>query len=194
VRLFVAVDIGDEARAQLRRVRTALEQRLAAATRAPRVTWVAGEAAHVTVRFIGEVPDATADRVRGALAAPFPVEAYDLELSGAGAFPNHRRPRVVWIAITTGQLETAQVAKAVNARLEPIIGPAEDRPFRAHLTVARVKELVPFDWDAALKGVEAGRTVSRIDRVTLYQSRTSPKGPTYTALCTTALAIDDTRH
>jgi 2'-5' RNA ligase len=188
VRLFVAVDIGDETRAQLRRVRNALERHLAEVRRAPRVTWVAAESAHVTVRFIGEVPEATAERVRAALASPFSIAPYELELSEIGGFPNHRRPRVVWIGIKAGQQETAQVAAAVNARLEPVVGAGEERPFRAHLTVARVKEFVPFDWDAAFQSIEAGRTVSRIDRVTLYQSRTSPRGPTYTALCATALA------
>lgn len=187
MRLFVAIDISESTRAQLREVRHALERRLAAAGRAPRVTWVADDAAHVTVRFIGEVPDATADRVRAALRTPFAQAPYDLVFSGTGAFPNSRRPRVVWIGALHGHEQSAELAAAVNQRLNPVVGQGEARPFRAHLTVARVKESVPFEWDVALRNVKGGRTVSRIDHVTLYQSKTSPKGPTYTALCVTPL-------
>jgi RNA 2',3'-cyclic 3'-phosphodiesterase len=188
VRLFVAIDIGESTRAQLRVVRDALTRQLTAAPRAPRVTWVADDAAHVTLRFIGEVPDATADRVRAALLPSLAHAPYDLVFSGVGTFPNRRRPRVVWIGTVLGQEETARLAAVVQQRLEPILGNSAERAFRAHLTVARVKEPVPFDWDGALSNVTVGGTVSRIDHVTLYQSKTSPKGPTYTALCVTPLA------
>lgn len=192
MRLFVAVDVSDDTRAQLGRVRNVLESRLAASRKAPRVTWVAEAAAHVTVRFIGEVSEETAEKVRGALAAPFEIPAYEMHFEGVGAFPNRRRPRVVWVGATRGQDETAAVAAAVNARLDPLIGPGEERAFRAHLTIARVKEPAPFDWDAALAATNAGRSRSPIDHVTLYQSKTSPKGPAYTAMCTTSLGLSHT--
>lgn len=191
MRLFVALDLSDETRAQLRRVRDALAERLGAARHAPRVTWVADEAAHVTVRFIGEVADSMAGQVQATLSSPLPIAPYDLEFRGLGAFPNARRPRTVWIGATAGQRETAAVAAAVNARLDPIVGRSEERDFRAHLTVGRVKEPAPFDWNAAFAGIDTRRTVSRIDAVTLYLSRTSPRGPTYTALCACALRAGD---
>jgi 2'-5' RNA ligase len=187
VRLFVAIDVSDDTRAQLRRVRETLEQRLAANRKPPRVTWVAEAAAHVTVRFIGEVSEDTGEKVKSALASPFHQSPYDLQFEGVGAFPNARRPRVIWIGATRGQEETAALAAAVNARLDPIIGTGEERSFRAHLTVARVKEPMPFDWDGAFAATAAGRSRSPIDHVTLYQSKTSPKGPAYTAICTILL-------
>jgi 2'-5' RNA ligase len=187
VRLFVAIDISESTRAELRKVQQALEQRLTSARKPPRVTWVADDRAHVTLQFIGEVPEATADRVRAALAPPLAHAPYDLVFRGTGTFPNHRRPRVVWIGAVAGQEQSARVAAEVHRRLDPIVGAGGDRAFRPHLTVARVKEATPFDWETALGSVAAGRTVSRIDHVTLYQSRTSPKGPTYTALCVTPL-------
>jgi RNA 2',3'-cyclic 3'-phosphodiesterase len=185
VRLFVAIDVSDETRAQLRRVREQLAHRLTTIARRPRVTWVAEEAAHVTIRFIGEVPDSVVEQVRAAMAPPLAGLAYTIEFSGVGVFPKGARPRVVWIGANRGQEETAAVAAAVHQRLDPIIGVGESRPFRAHLTLARVKEPKPFDWSAALATIDAGRTRSLVDHVTLYQSRTSPAGPTYTPLCTT---------
>jgi 2'-5' RNA ligase len=96
----------------------------------------------------------------------------------------------VWIGALRGEPETAAVVSAVGARLDPIVGAEEPRPFRTHLTVARVKEAVPFDWDAAFAPLDVRSTTTRVDHVTLYQSRSSPKGPTYTALCATPLATD----
>ncbi len=185
MRLFVAIDVSDETRAQLRRVREQLTQRLARVARAPRVTWVADNAAHVTLRFIGEVPESIAEAVRAAMTPPLAGSPYAIGFSNVGVFPNGSRPRVVWIGAAQGQEETAAVVAVVNQRLEAIIGPGESRPFRAHLTVARVKEPTAFDWAAALATIDSGRTLSVVDHVTLYQSRTSPKGPTYTPLCTT---------
>lgn len=187
MRLFVAIDISEETRTQLRHVREALESQLAGARKPPRVTWVRDEAAHVTLRFIGEVADDVAERVREALGQPFEQPAFDIEWKGVGTFGG-RRPRVVWIGAAAGGDEASALADAVNQRLETIAGPGDDRPFRPHLTIGRVKEPgAGFDWPKAVAAIDAGRTRSRIDRVVLYQSRTSPKGPAYTALTTTAL-------
>jgi 2'-5' RNA ligase len=187
VRLFVAIDIDPATRAELRRVRDALERRLASSRRAPRVTWVAEEAAHVTVRFIGEVANETTERIRTALETPLELPPFEMAFAGLGAFPNHRRPRVIWIGAPTGQAEAARVAAAVNARLDTILGIGDNRPFRAHLTVGRVKEELAFDWDGAFSSIDVRRSVSRVDHVTFYQSKTTPNGPTYTALCATPL-------
>jgi 2'-5' RNA ligase len=132
VRLFVAVDISDDTRAELRRVRAALERELARAERPPRVTWVDDQAAHITLRFIGEVSEPVAEQIRAALVAPIPLDPYVIECQGAGVFPDNRRARVVWLGVTKGQEETARLVLAVNQRLGPIIGAPDDRPFRAH--------------------------------------------------------------
>jgi RNA 2',3'-cyclic 3'-phosphodiesterase len=128
-----------------------------------------------------------AENVRVSLAAPIALPPYDIEFSGVGVFPGPSRPRVVWIGVAKGGDETASLAALVNRRLDRIIGPGESRPFRAHLTVARVKEPERFDWRDALRNINAGTTRSTIDHVTLYESKTSPKGPTYTPLGVTLL-------
>jgi 2'-5' RNA ligase len=188
VRLFVALDPSAETRAQVGAVRDALAARVAAADRLPRVTWVAEQAAHVTLRFIGEVSDDLAARVRSALVEALPVSPYELRFAGVGAFPTLRRPRALWLGTEGGDEQTERLVRAVDARLDPILGHGQSRRFRAHLTVGRVKEPAPFDWAAAVADVKALPTSTFVDHVTLYQSRTSPKGPTYTALCVTPLA------
>jgi 2'-5' RNA ligase len=78
----------------------------------------------------------------------------------------------------------AALAAHVNRQLDPLIGPGETRPFNAHITLGRVRDAgrqVP--WAAALDAVKLRPTKTRVDHVTLYASRLSPKGPTYTAVC-----------
>jgi 2'-5' RNA ligase len=186
VRLFVALDVSAETRAQLRRVREAIEPKLQGKN-APRLTWVAEPNAHVTLQFIGEVGPDVGERVRAALSPPIRQQPFEIAFAGLGVFPNSRRPRVVWIGASETSGATSTLAGAVRNRLEPIVGRGEERDFRPHLTIARVKEAGRFDWDGVLSGVDAGGSVVLVDHVTLYQSRTSPHGPTYTALATTPL-------
>ncbi len=187
MRLFVAIDVSDETRVQLRRAREAIEPHLLRGKHAPRVTWVAEQAAHVTLRFIGEVGPDVAERLRVALSEPIRHHPFQVEFAGLGVFPNSRRPRVVWIRASEPGGAIVRLSAAVEQRLEPIVGAGETREFRAHLTVARVKEAGRFDWNAVLNQIDAGGSTVVVDHVTLYQSRTSPRGPTYTALATASL-------
>ena len=66
MRLFVAVDLSPETRAQLGAVREQIDS-LLNGRRAPRITWVKPEVAHLTVQFLGEVADHDVDQVTGAL-------------------------------------------------------------------------------------------------------------------------------
>lgn len=189
MRLFVAVDVGDETRAQLRAVRGQLEAVMAQAATPPRVTWVSEERAHVTIRFIGQVTPESAAAVEKALSEPLDVPALEVEWHGVGVFPGNRAPRVVWIGCAAGADQLAAVAERVNERVAPIVGPGEERPFRAHLTLARVKDPGRrFDWRGSIAAIDSGSTRTHVDHATLYRSHLSPKGPTYTQLVRTPLA------
>ena len=96
-----------------------------AARRPPRVTWVADEAAHVTLRFIGEVLTRRRARDRGALQTPLdPARRSTSTGAALGTFPGGRRPRVVWIGAASGGDGRLALAAPSIARLEPIVGPA----------------------------------------------------------------------
>jgi RNA 2',3'-cyclic 3'-phosphodiesterase len=189
MRLFVAADIDDETRAQLASVREAIQHALDRAAIVPRVGWVKDESAHVTLRFIGEVSDTIGESVQEALRQPLPGDAFEVQWSRVGTFPGGRNPRVVWVGCSRGADELAALAMAVDARLAPIVGPIESRPFKAHLTIGRVKEPGKgADWTQALAAASFAPTVTRVDHATLYLSKTSPKGPIYTALRRTNFA------
>jgi 2'-5' RNA ligase len=180
MRLFVAVDISDETRAQVVRVRDAMVRALSSVRTPPRVTWVKPENAHVTLRFIGEAPESTVEALAQAVGRGFDVAPFAIGWATVGTFPGGRSPRVIWLGAASGAADLTALADAVNHRLEPVLGPAESRPFAPHLTVGRVKDPGKgVDWPSLVGQVRAGHTVSPIDRVTLYQSRLSPRGPTY---------------
>lgn len=182
MRLFIAVDLSDEVRGAAaalgRRLREEIERRAS-----PRASWVAPENMHLTLRFLGEVDEATAAKVKEAVSAPLAVPAFEVELTGAGAFPPAGRPRVLWIGITRGAADLVAVHDEVETHLAPLAFPREDRPYRAHLTLARFREPAPMDVRGIVDRVAlipVGRC--RVFEIVLYQSHLSPTGPTYTAV------------
>lgn len=121
---------------------------------------------HITLRYLGRVEAVTFERFLHGLAEVGRVPAFRVALGGIGAFPNPRRATVIWIGVTEGDEGLASLAgiaeeSAVAAGLEP-----EERPYRAHLTLARVRppadvtdlvgDPVPARWE--------------VDRMIVYRS------------------------
>ena len=188
MRLFVAAEIGDRSS---RRIGTLIDDlRARVAARAPRakVTWVAVDRLHLTVRFIGEVDEDHAARLASVLAPPLPLAPFQIQWNGVGAFPNIRRPRVIVCDIGRGQDRMAELEQEVSARLESAGVPREARAYTPHLTLARVRESRRLAGAGAFDGADRhtlGTTV--VDAITLFQSQLSSKGPTYVALQRTSL-------
>jgi 2'-5' RNA ligase len=188
VRLFVAAEIGDTLAAGAGDISRELQQRAAAAAPRAKITWVPSERLHLTIRFIGEIDDANAAAVCKALDRPIPVVPFDLGLAGAGAFPKSGSPRVLWIAVTDGREELVAIEREVTLRLAPLGVPEEDRAYSPHLTLARVREPAGLRTATLLNGLTDRQVGTvRIDAITLFHSKLSPKGPAYTPLLRVAL-------
>jgi 2'-5' RNA ligase len=188
MRLFVGVELGETVRTEAARLVDDLRRR--ASTLAPRahITWVSPERIHVTVRFIGHVDDARGSVIAGVLEPPIDVEPFELVVAGTGAFPDRGAPRVIWAGLGDGVASLEAVERAVTSRLTPLAIPPEDRPYRPHVTLARVKEAGGLRVAALLDGWREHRFgVRRVDAITLFESRLSLKGPTYVPLHRTAL-------
>jgi len=91
---------------------------------------------HVTLRFVGRVDDVTYDRWLGALdqVKSRPVR---IGLNGLGAFPNPPRATVLWAGVDSPGLE--DLAVTIEEATRTAGSPAEERPFRPHLTLARIR-------------------------------------------------------
>ena len=137
MRLFVAVNLPAEVR-----------DAVAAAARplvavAPALAWVSPERLHLTVKFLGECAEEAVPALGAALdGVAFRHREFGLDLKDVGAFPNFRRPRVVWIGVEhAARLELLQ--HDVERACEGLGHEVEGRPFRPHLTLARVRAPLP---------------------------------------------------
>ncbi len=152
---------------------------------APAIRWIPPERWHLTVRFIGEQPLERVPEIRCALdAATRRHGAAPLSLGGLGAFPNFRRARIVWLGVAPDprleMLHHDVESACVALGMEP-----EGRPFRPHLTLARVPGGTDEPVLRALS--RAARTVrysAVVDAgtVDLMASELAPDGPRYRLL------------
>lgn len=188
MRLFVAAEIGERLAGRAAELIRELEKRAADAAPRARLTWLAANRLHITIRFIGEVDDVRVAAIAAALEPPLDVEPFDLTLAGMGVFPRSGPPRVVWTGIEQGRDDLIAVERELSSRLSTLGIPAESRPYSPHLTLARVREAAALRSATLLEGLEdRSLGTTRIDAITLFQSRLSPKGPTYVPLLRTAL-------
>ena len=132
VRLFVALDIPGRVREALAELSARLKKTCLSAR------WVRLESAHITLKFIGEVPlDDRVETIREALGEPSRGFApIVLRFAGLGFFPNERRPRVFWAGIEAGP-QLAALAAAIEAKLEPLGHSRRKARFHPHITLAR---------------------------------------------------------
>ena len=189
MRVFVAVDVGDDVRREVTRVITMLTGKLEAVKKPPKVAWVKPAALHVTVRFLGELETADLERIQELLAPPIPIAPFTLDWRGIGTFPNNKHPRALWLGVINGAAPLAEIEAEVSRRLAGDKAvEIDDRAFLPHLTIGRVKMAGEgVDWPKLLQSVEVKRARSTVDRVTLYRSVLSQYGPNYTGLVSAAL-------
>lgn len=133
---------------------------------------------HITLRFLGRVEDSTLESFVHGLSAVSQVPQFRIGLGGAGAFPNPRKATVFWLGITDGLDDLATLNEIAEDAAEAAGLSAEDRPFRPHLTLSRIRP--PIDVGALLDfGVDLAW---RCDRVIVYESRPRGEAIHYRAL------------
>jgi 2'-5' RNA ligase len=188
MRLFIAVELPPSVAAAAAAASEALRERVRQRAPHARLAWVAADRMHLTVRFLGEM---NPDRVRAiaqALAAPLDDYPFPLTLGAAGAFPLRGAPRALWLAINEGRSALSAVEEAVSSRLDTLAVGRESRAFKPHLTLARVRDPSGLQRGEWLQGlVPPPHAPGVVDAITLFESRLSSTGPTYTVLQRTSL-------
>lgn len=137
MRLFIAIDIDDE-------VRIKLADLLARFRPLARLNWTTADRMHITTKFIGEWPDDRLEEIKRTLASVGSPGAFEIEIRHLGWFPNSRHPRVFWAGVHGGAPLQALAHATEEAVFE--LGVArEERAYSPHLTLARIREIVPLD-------------------------------------------------
>ncbi len=147
--------------------------------------WVKDEGVHLTLKFLGNVPEGRVNEVvRGMEEAAEGIPPFHLHIQTLGAFPNLDAPRVIWVGIH-GEVEPLL---RLQARLEDALAtrgfPGERRAFSPHLTLARVRgRLSPAARQRLAAAMESATVVGGqelpVHRVSLMESTLTPKGAVY---------------
>jgi 2'-5' RNA ligase len=162
---------------------------------APSIAWVREDLFHFTIKFLGECTAAQSDQIRGAVDRVTARHApLTWQLQGAGAFPNFRRPRVVWIG-TANASAMERLTREVDEAMQLLGFPPDTRAFTAHLTIGRVKRELDRHQGVALEraaqAVDLAASASAAS-VDLMSSELSRSGPTYQVVARCALLAGDT--
>jgi RNA 2',3'-cyclic 3'-phosphodiesterase len=177
MRLFVALEIPSNVRENL----AALLKSLRAVS--PQTRWVRPENLHVTLKFIGEVPETRLVGIREALAGVRTDQPVALDFRGLGFFPNEKHPRVFWAGIeASSNLKT--LAAEIDGATEKLGIPREQRSFSPHLTLAhfeppRLQEPLRA---SIQENVEREFGSLRTGQFHLIESKLKPSGAEYTTV------------
>ena len=185
VRLFVAVLLAEEVRRGLARTLNALR-----AAGGP-VSWVAPDNLHLTLKFLGELPEPTLEAALDATnRAAQGAARFDLEVAGVSAFPE-RRPRVVAAGASDRPSTLVGLAASLEDEFAALGVPREDRPFRAHVTLGRVKGPPGARLGAAIAGLARMEFGAQpVSEIALVRSRLTAAGAVYSVVEVFGLAGD----
>lgn len=178
IRSFIAVDLDD---ATVRDRIVAAQNGLAQT--GAQLKLVGREIMHLTLRFLGEIPNPTVDRVKEAMNS-VRFQSFEVKFTGLGVFPNPRRINVVWVGIEEGHEKLNDIFQQLEPKLRQIGLPPDNKGFSPHMTVARVKSAMRRDMLAEfvekMKKEEFG--IMPVKAVRLKKSTLTPKGPIYATI------------
>jgi 2'-5' RNA ligase len=179
MRLFIAIEIPD----QIKKAMAEVQGRLRNA--GVDAGWTRSEGIHLTLKFLGEVPESKVPDIMAALTGVvMSTKGFRLDVAGVGAFPNPRNPRVVWIGVSGETDVLKKLQAAVEEAITRLGFKQEDRAFTPHLTLGRIKFIHSRDpWLKALEEVK-GIKLSAFDvhAVSLMKSELKPSGAIYTEI------------
>lgn len=175
MRTFIAIDLEAEIKKKL----LALIQELEA-TRAA-IRWVQPGGLHLTLKFLGEIDEAQAARVKAVLtAAAGHHAAFPLRLEGTGIFPGERNPRILWAGFAA-EPKLIALQTELEKALESEGFAREERAFSPHLTLGRVKgsERIKNAVAELAKHCQEPFGAMTVRKVALFESRLHPEGAEY---------------
>jgi len=172
MRLFIAAPLEENMKESLYRDMADFRSRY------PGITWVRPGAMHITLVFLGEIPDENPGDVTQALEGiGATVKPFTLVFKGFGAFPPKGKPRVIFCRVEEGAAELQYIYRACSSGLKGFI-PANSKPsFKPHLTIGRVKR--KGNAGGLMSELTDLRYTSLVDRFVLYRSVLKSTGPEY---------------
>ena len=154
-------------------------------TKDAKLLWTAKKNLHLTLKFLGDLPETKLPDLQKILAA-INAPQIQTKLSNIGVFPSEQEPKIIWAGLTPEQ-DILHLARTIDE--ETLHLASGEQRFKAHLTLARIKHIKaqqPFT--AFLKTLTLKPHAFTLTTFTLYKSTLTNQGPTYTALHTYILS------
>jgi 2'-5' RNA ligase len=179
IRAFLAIELSSSVRSKIGKI----QDRLRACD--ADVRWVRVEQIHLTLKFFGNIEEAQVADISSVMEqAAARRGAFSLSVRSLGAFPSAKNPRVIWLGLHGWEEDLLSLQPEIETQLEGVRFVPEERPYRPHLTIGRVKSLKGkgnlVDLIERERDVDIGPFV--IDRMVLFKSDLRPTGPMYTPL------------
>lgn len=150
--------------------------------------WVEPGSMHITLKFLGNIELGRVQDIKQEIAAAVkPCRPFNLSTGASGFFPNAQRARVFWLGLEGDIQALVGLHKGIDEAMAKLGYPAENRPYTAHLTLARLRE----ESGAADRTGFVSRVQKRafgpscnivVNSVALMRSQLTPRGPIYTRL------------
>ena len=177
-RIFAAIDISEEARAAASRYIESLRQRFSHL----RVGWDKPQKLHLTLKFLGDTSDERLEKFTSAIEKTArQISDFKLRLDGTGVFPNQRKARILWLGVTDAKGSLRKLSRILENECERQNFPREARDFKAHLTIARLREPEKSKSLAETHLQEKFEAVEfEVSEIVIYESELSPQGSRYT--------------
>jgi 2'-5' RNA ligase len=183
IRVFLAVELSSNIQEKL----FALQQQLKGIL--PSINWVRPESIHLTLKFLGYVEPSSVTQLFSALE---PIgkkhKPFSVDVQGLGVFPQVKHPRIFWVGLTGNTQALQDLEFEIEAALEPLGFPPEEKTYHPHLTLARIKRENSKIGSALMESgvLESEQYLGTltIDWFTLFQSDLDSSGATYTPLGT----------
>jgi RNA 2',3'-cyclic 3'-phosphodiesterase len=178
MRLFIAFPLEASISDQLGRIITSLRQM------GGDVKWVDSKNIHLTACFLGETDQTkvpAVNKVIDEIASQH--KKVSTSIAQIGAFPSMARPRVIWVGMNESADELASTADSLVGKIRRLGFALDDKPFKPHLTLGRVREggrmgeLAEYMTTFAFAPIPV-----HFDKLTLYKSTLTPQGPIYEGL------------
>ena len=188
IRAFIAVPIGDQARAALADAAERIRREIPDG-----IQWANPAGIHLTLKFLGNIPpSAVAPLLKSLVPAAAAQPPFTLQLAGLGTFPHRRNPRVLWAGVGGDTDALSNLQKSIETALTALGHPPESRPFQPHLTLGRPRR--------GLSNTQLSRIAAAVSNlappppeiwpvssIELIQSELHPSGARYTVLGAAAL-------
>lgn len=179
IRTFISINLPEDIKREI----LSLQSRLK--VHGGHIGWVKPDAIHLTLKFLGDIDEKKIPEIEAATReATKGFDTFYLRILGLGVFPSLKRPRIIWLGVNEEGDSLARLQSKIEDEIARIGPPREEREFKPHLTIGRVKDLHGFK--QLMDTIDAERGIDldgfNVTEILIMKSELRREGAIYTRL------------